>query len=315
MRKRGLETVFRLAQMHDDVLYIGSDVGQGTLAAFQETYPERFFVEGISEAYVIGMAAGLAMNGKVPYVNTIATFLTRRCYDQIAVDLCLSNTNVRLYANGGGLVYAPLGPTHEAIEDIALMRALPNMTVIVPSDADEMERAMLASYDWNGPIYIRVARGGDAIVSRPEDPFAIGKAIVHHPPGDVLYITTGVTRQVALEAIALLAQSGIEAGLVHLHTIKPLDLTTLKPLLRATPFVVTLEEHSVIGGLGSAIAEVIAEGARHEHSRFMRLGIPDVFPDDYGRQQDLFRYFGLDAASVAAKTAEFVTLRDQDADN
>jgi transketolase len=306
MRKRGLETVFRLAEMHEDVLYIGSDVGKGTLSQFQDKYPDRFFVEGISEAYVIGMAAGLAMNGKVPYVNTIATFLTRRCYDQIAVDLCLGNVNARLYANGGGLVYAPLGPTHEAIDDIALMRALPNMTVIAPSDADEMERAILASYEWAGPIYVRVARGGDAIVSRSTDPFAIGSAVIHKEPGEVLFITTGVTRQVALDAIESLAVEGIDAGLIHVHTVKPLDRDTLEPYLRQTPFVCTIEEHNIIGGLGSAVAELIAEGARHDRGRFRRIGIPDVFPDDYGRQQDLFARYGLDADTVAAKTKALI---------
>ncbi len=307
MRKRGLETVYHLAKRHEDVLYIGSDVGKGTLAQFQREMPERYFVEGISEAYVIGMAAGLAMNGKTPYVNTIATFLTRRCYDQIAVDVCLDRHNVRLYANGGGLVYAPLGPTHEAIDDIALMRALPNMTVLAPCDADEMERAVTATYGYRGPVYIRVARGGDPIVSKPELGFAIGKAIVYKPSRELLFITTGVTLQVALGAIEDLAAKGVDAGVIHLPTVKPLDRETLEPCLRAARCVVAVEEHSVIGGLGSAIAQLIAEGARHDRGRFAMIGVPDVFPEGYGRQENLFQRYGLDRDSVAAKAWALVS--------
>lgn len=306
MRKRGLETVYRLAREHDDVLYIGSDVGKGTLDRFAGEFPDRFFVEGISEAHVIGMAAGLAMNGFIPYVNTIATFLTRRCYDQIAVDVCLGNYPVRLYANGGGLVYAPLGPTHQAVDDIALMRALPNMTVLCPSDADEMERAVLATHAVPGPVYIRVARGGDPIVSRAEDGFAIGRAIVHAPPGDVLFVTTGITRQIALEVLPRLAERGVTAGLVHLPTVKPFDRETLAPLLRATPWVVSFEEHSVIGGLGSACAELIATGARHDRGRLCMLGVPDVFPEGYGRQENLLARYGLDADSVFQTVTQWI---------
>ena len=304
MRKRGLEAIYKLACEHEDVLYVGSDVGKGTLSQFQEKFPDRFFVEGISEAYVIGMAAGLAMNGRMPYVNTIATFLTRRCYDQIAMDVCLGNYPVRLYANGGGLVYAPLGPTHEAIDDIALMRALPYMTVFAPCDADEMERGILASHDYPGPIYFRVARGGDPIVSKSTDGFQLGRAVVHQEPGDVLFVTTGVTLQIALHAREELAKQGVQAGVAHVHTVKPLDRETLEPCLEKAPHVFALEEHNIIGGLGSAVAEVIAEGARHPKGTFTRIGIPDVFPDTYGRQENLYARFGLDANSVVQKVLE-----------
>lgn len=308
MRKRGLETVYKLATQHQNVLYIGSDVGKGTLSQFQQEYPDRYFIEGISEQHVIGMAAGLAMNGKIPYVNTIATFLTRRCYDQIAMDVCLGNYPVRLYANGGGLVYAPLGPTHEAIDDIALMRALPNMTVFAPSDADEMERGVIASYDWPGPVYIRVAKGGDDIVSGESDDFEMGKAVIHREPGDVLFITTGVTRQVAIEVCEKLAADGVRAGIIHVHTIKPLDTELIDAYLRQTRLVISIEEHNIIGGLGSAIAERIAEGARHPKGRFKRLGIPDRFAEKYGRQHNLFQHFGFDAEGVLRETRELLEI-------
>jgi len=181
MRQTCLNMVYDLAKRDKRVLFIGSDLSPGLLGDMKKEMPERWYMEGITEANVIGMAAGFAMEGYIPYVNTIATFITRRCYEQVAVDLCLHELPVRLIGNGGGYVYAPLGPTHQAIEDIAIMRALPNMTVTAVCDAEEMGRLMTASLDWPHPIYIRLGKGGDPVVSRPENGFAIGKAI---PMGD-----------------------------------------------------------------------------------------------------------------------------------
>src|ERR1700688_3815642 len=177
MRQTCLNMVYDLAKRDKRVLFIGSDLSPGLLGDMKKEMPERWYMEGITEANVIGMAAGFAMEGFIPYVHTIATFITRRCYEQVAVDLCLHNLPVRLIGNGGGLVYAPLGPTHLAIEDIAIMRALPNMTVVAVCDADEMKRFMNQTLDWPGPIYIRLAKGYDPIVSRAELGFKIGKAI------------------------------------------------------------------------------------------------------------------------------------------
>jgi len=157
-------------------------------------------MEGVSEQHIIGMAAGLAMTGKQVYFNTIATFITRRCLEQNAIDLGLANVKVRLLGSGGGLVYAPLGPTHLATEDITLMRAIPNMTIVAPCDAEEMERAMMASERLPGPLYVRIAKGGEAVVSKPEHGFEYGKAIVHKEAGDLLFVTTGVMLSRALEA-------------------------------------------------------------------------------------------------------------------
>ena len=177
MRKRSLDMVYELAKRDDRVLFIGSDLSPGLLGEMKKAYPDRYFMEGIAEANIIGMSAGLAMEGFIPYVNTIATFITRRCYEQVAVDLCLHDLPVRLIGNGGGYVYAPLGPTHQAIEDIAIMRALPNMAVTAVCDADEMTRLMNASLAWPHPIYIRLGKGGEPIISNNERGFAIGKAI------------------------------------------------------------------------------------------------------------------------------------------
>ena len=260
--------------------------------------PDRYFVEGIAEAYVVGLAAGLAMSGKMPFVNTIATFLTRRCYDQIAVDVCMGNHDVRLYANGGGLVYAPLGPTHLAIDDIALMRALPNMTVIAPADADEMERAVRASEKHKGPVYFRVARGGDPLVPQDEHKFQIGKAIVLREPKEILLIASGVMVHRAMQVADQLKSGGIQAGVINVHTIKPLDVETLSGYLSTIPNVITLEEHSIVGGLGSAVVQLIAEGGRRSQGLFKMMGIPDCFPDKYGRQGDLIKYFGLEVNDI-----------------
>src|SRR5712672_407660 len=176
MRPACINKVFELAKRDPRVAYIGSDLSPDLTERMKAEMPGRAFMEGVSEQHVVGMAAGLAMEGFIPYVHTIATFITRRCYEQVAVDLCLHNLPVRLIGNGGGLVYAPLGPTHEAIEDIAIMRALPRMTIVAPADAEEMRRLMPLTVDYPGPIYIRLAKGGDPVVSNDHIPFQIGKA-------------------------------------------------------------------------------------------------------------------------------------------
>ena len=164
MRKTCLNTIYKLAKKNQKIIFIGSDLGPGVLNDFKNTIPERFFMEGVSEQSIIGLSAGLALEGFKPYVNTIATFITRRCFEQVAIDLCLHNLPVKLIGNGGGLVYAPLGPTHQAIDDIAIMRALPNLTVVAPADSEEMRRLMPLTIDHNGPIYIRLAKGYDPII-------------------------------------------------------------------------------------------------------------------------------------------------------
>ena len=223
MRKTCLDAVYELAKRDPRVVFIGSDLGIGTLKQFKAEFPQRFFMEGVSEAHIVTMAAALAMEGKVVYINTIATFLTRRCYEQICLDLSLHHTNVRLIGSGGGFVYAPLGPTHEAVEDIAILRCLPRMTILAPSDAEEMKRLMPQTLDWQGPIYIRLGKGGDPVVSRPELGFQIGKAILLREGADALIVSTGVTLQVALGAAQQLEAAGVRAGVLHLHTVKPLD--------------------------------------------------------------------------------------------
>lgn len=307
MRKTSLNLVHELARQDPRVIYIGSDLGAGTLDAMRDEFPDRFFMEGISEANIIGMAAGLAMDGYVPYVNTIATFLTRRCLEQNAVDLCLHNLPVRLIANGGGMVYAPLGPTHTAIEDIALMRALPEMTVLCPCDADEMRRVMTATLDLPGPAYIRLAKGGDPVVSREEAGFAVGRAIEYGDrEAEVVFITTGVMLSRCLDAAEDLRRAlARPVGVLHCHTVKPLDEAAILHAARSARLIVTAEEHSRIGGLGSAVAESLVDHLDGcEMPSLLRLALPDAFPERYGSQDDHLRGAGLQPELIVERTRE-----------
>ncbi len=298
MRKMCLDMVYELARKDKRVFFIGSDLGTGTLQKFKEEMPERFFMEGISEANMIGLAAGLAMEGKIPYINTIATFLTRRCFEQVVIDLGLHNLDVRLLGSGGGLVYAPSGPTHQAIEDFAIMRAIPNMTIIAPADANEMRRAMLQSLDHQGPIYVRIAKGGDPIVTSDDIPFRIGKSLLMKEGSDVLIVTTGTTLQIGLQASDQLKKWGIDAGVLHIPTVKPIDKEAILSYMEGVSVIVTVEEHSIIGGLGATVAEILSEANFASPKRFKRIGIPDVFADQYGSQESLMRSFGITTENV-----------------
>ena len=301
MRETCLNSVYELAKQDERVFFVGSDLGVGVLKDFKKEMPARFFMEGVSEANIIGMSAGLAMEGQVVYVNTIATFLTRRCYEQVAVDLCLHNVNVRLIASGGGVVYAPLGPTHLAIEDIAIFRALPNMTIVAPADAREMKRMMPATLNHKGPIYIRLGKGHDPVVTHEGTPFVIGKAVPMRDGNDALLLTTGVGLQVCLAAADLLAKQGVSATVLHLPTVKPLDTEAVLANVAKVPVVVTVEEHTIIGGLGGCVAELLAESDLLAGRKFKRVGIPDVFPDKYGEQNHLMKRYGISADGVAAQ--------------
>jgi transketolase len=307
MRQTCLNMVHELAKRDERPVFIGSDLSPGLLADMQSEMPERWYMEGITEANVIGMAAGMAMEGYIPYVNTIATFITRRCYEQVAVDLCLHNLPVRLIGNGGGLVYAPLGPTHLAIEDIAIMRALPNMTVTAVCDAKEMVRLMNCTLDWPNPIYIRLAKGGDPVVSREENGFAIGKAIPMRKARSsraIALMSTGVMTTNCLKAAELLAKDGIDVSVVHFHTVKPLDEEAVLEFARDAELVATVEEGVKIGGFGSAVADVLLEQLGPAMPPLMRLGLPDEFPHNYGLQDDLFDIYGLMPSQIAAGVAK-----------
>lgn len=299
MRKVAMQKIHELARRDPRVVFIGSDLGAGVLAEMQREFPARFFMEGVTEQAIIGIAAGMAMNGFQPYINTIATFLTRRCFEQLAIDVCMHALPVRLIASGGGAVYAPLGPTHMAFDDFALLRALPGMTIVAPSDAPEMGRTMDASLDVPGPLYVRIAKGGDPVVSRPELPFAIGRAILLEEPGEVLFVGTGIMTTRALEARRLLAQRGIRSGVLHAHTLKPLDAAAILDAGRDARLVVTVEEHFRDGGLGSAVAEAFADA--DARVALVRCGFEHAYSYDFGSQEHVLGRAGLDGPGLAAR--------------
>lgn len=292
MRKKCLDMVHELARRDERVFFVGSDLGFGTLREMQEEFPDRFIMEGICEQHTVGLAAGLALEGKIPFVNTIATFIVRRALEQVAMDACLHDLPVRFIGNGGGLVYAPLGSTHLAVEDIALMRALPNMAIVCPADAEEMERFMETTLDWPHPIYIRLAKGYDPVVTNPDHEFAIGKSYRYGKKKDALLVTTGVGLRVCKDAVDLLEKNGIGASILYMPTVKPLDAEGLCDAVAGRKAVVTVEEHTILGGLGSAVAETLME-AGLGGVPFKRIGLPDVFPDHYGTQHQIMARYGI----------------------
>ncbi len=306
MRLTCLEEIHRLAKKDARVVFIGSDIGCGTLEDFKIEFPNRFYMEGVSEGNLVSVAAGLALTGKVPYLNTIATFITRRCYEQILLDVGLQRLNVRLIGSGGGVVYAPLGPSHLAIDDIGVMRMVPNMTILAPCDGAEMKTLMPQTLEWDGPIYIRLAKGNDPTVSRKDFPARIGKAILLRTGSDVLLVSTGVTTKTAVDAHIMLQMQGISAAVLHVHTLKPFDKEVLLNVAESVRAVITIEEHSVIGGLGSIVAEILAEAGTSAVKKFTRIGIPDACTHKYGSQGSLMEFLGITPENVTDTAAKIL---------
>jgi transketolase len=307
MRQTCLNTIYDLSKKNKKILFIGSDLGPGVLNSFKRKYPDRFFMEGVAEQSIIGLAAGLAFEKFRPYVNTIATFITRRCFEQVVVDLCLHNLPVTLIGNGGGLVYAPLGPTHQAIEDISIMRSLPNMTIISPCDAHEMKHLMLDSININGPLYVRIARGGEDIVTKKHKP-KIGKAIHLKKAKDYYFLTTGITSQIAVNACKHLKESyNIDCGIAHFSTIKPLDKKFLNRIIRDSKKIITVEENVKAGGFGSSILEAYSElSNKTKKSDIKIMSLKDKFLEKYGTQQELLDYSGLNCRDLSKSMKNFI---------
>ena len=301
MRKTSLSTIYNIAKKNDKLIFIGSDLGAGLLDDMKKELPKQFLMEGVSEQNIIGISAGLAMEGFIPFVNTIATFLTRRCFEQIAIDLCLHNLPVKLIANGGGAVYAPLGPTHLSTDDIGILRTLPNMTIVAPCDSIEMEKLIIESIAWPSPIYIRLGKGGDKIITQDNIDFKIGKALIKKEPEVGLFVSTGVMTQVALEACEILDKENIFCGVLHMHTIKPLDGDAIRKYFPKVKSIITIEEHSLIGGLGSAVLEFCSNELPHELFKISRIGIPDKFSNQYGSQKSLLDHWNINSNEASAK--------------
>lgn len=298
MQKTCLSVVCELAREDPNVVFVGSDLRPGAMMEFKEEFPERFFMEGIMEQNAVGMAAGMAMEGLIPYVNTIAAFLVRRAYEQLAVQVCLGNLPVRLIGNGAGFIFSPLGPTHTILDDIAILRALPNMTVIVPADIHEAQQLTQQTRHWPGPVYLRMAKGKAPIVSREGDVCKIGQAILLREGADVGLIATGIMVHRALVVAENLSRQGVECAVLNVHTIKPLDEEALLKLAASTSLLITLEEHSTLGGLAGAVAELIMERGYGPRPKLLRLGTPDHFSDGYGSQDEMLAKVGLDTNAI-----------------
>ncbi len=296
-----LDMVYNLAKKNKKIVFVGSDLGAGVLDDFKNNIPERFFMEGVSEQYITGMTAGLAKEGFIPYFNTIATFLTRRNFEQNIIDLGLHNLPVRLIGNGGGLVYAPLGPTHQAIEDIAIMRTIPNMNIIAPCDSYEMKKLMPQTVNIKGPLYIRLARGGDKIVSKKKTNIKIGKSILFGNPKDILFITTGIMTQECLKVTEQLKKINIKAAVMHNHSLKPFDEKGLLKIIQNPKKIFTVEEHMVSGGLGSIVLETLNKNKSNCITKVYRIGIPNKFIKKYGTQKDLLNYCGISNMQIFRK--------------
>ncbi len=306
MRRTILRGVHELAKRDPRVVFLGSDISKRDLEGMASEFPDRFIMEGVSEGHLVGFAAGLAFEGKVVYFNTIATFLTRRCFDQIVIDLCLHKLPVRLIASGGGTVYAPLGPTHLAVEDMAILRALPNMTIVVPSDAEEMKRFIPESLDWPGPIYIRLAKGGDKVIPHDGKPFKIGQAVALREGKDALLVSTGAATAITLDAAQRLEARGVRTAVLHAHTIKPLDRKAIVERAAEARAVVVVEEGTMLGGLGGAVAEVLAEARLARPLRFARVGLPDHFLEHYGSQAQIMGHYGITPEGIEGKVLELL---------
>ena len=278
-----------------NVVVLEADLGNATKSnAFKEVAPERYFNMGISEQDLIGTAAGFAAAGKIPLASTFAVFATGRAFEQVRNSVCYPKLNVKICATHAGLTVGADGGSHQAIEDISLMRTLPNMTVINPADAKEAEAAVLAAIDYQGPVYIRLGRAETKDIHDDSYHFEWGKAEVLRQGSDVTIFATGIMTAKALDAAETLAKQGVQAEVINVHTIKPLDEETVIASAKKTGKVVTAEEHSIISGLGSAVAEVLA---RQCPTKQAFVGVQDSFGES-GSPNDLLEKYGLTTEAI-----------------
>jgi len=268
--------VTKLAAEDSRVVMLSGDIGNRLFDKYKTQHPERFLNCGVAEANMISLAAGMALSGLRPIAYTIAPFVTVRCLEQIRVDVCYHNVPVTIVGVGAGLSYASLGGTHHACEDIALLRALPNMSVVCPADAQEVRQAIRAAVSYDRPVYIRLGKKGEPVVHAQAPEFAIGRGISLRDGRDVCFLATGTIVPVALEAAAQLEASGVSTRVISLHTVKPMDEALLADVTERFPVVVTIEEHSVIGGLGGCVAEWLADRSPAK-VRFGRVGVAGMF--------------------------------------
>jgi transketolase len=304
MRTAFIEALTELAADDPRITLVVGDLGFGVVADFAKRFPRQYLNVGVAEQNMTGVAAGMAMAGRIVFTYSIANFPTLRCLEQIRSDVCYHATNVVVVAVGGGLSYGALGMSHHATEDIAILRSLPQMTVIAPGDPVETKAAVEAAAAGIGPVYLRLGRAGEPLVHQEPIDWRLGEALTVRSGDDVTLISTGAMLHTATQAADALAADGISVGVLSMHTVKPLDTEAILESARRTQRIVTLEEHSLLGGLGSAVAEALCE-ADVRNVRFQRIGLPSEFSRHIGSQEYLQRVYGLDVESVTRRVYQF----------
>jgi transketolase len=295
-----------MGDIHPEIVGLTADLAKSTkIGSFQDKFPERFINVGIAEQNMFGIAAGMAKTGLIPYVSTMAAFASMRAAEQVRTDICYQNLNVKIIATHGGVSFASAGTTHHATEDVAIMRSFANMTVIVPADGIETAKAVKAAFEHQGPVYIRIGRGFEPNFYENEDyEFEIGKAVEIRQGTDITIIAMGVTVLQAAEAADfLLKNEGLSVRVLNLHTIKPIDKEAIHKAITDTRRILTIEEHNTIGGLGTAVADVIAESGKG--CAFYKVGLQDEFAE-IGYPEDLYAYYKLDASGIIEKVHEIM---------
>ena len=308
MRKAFVATLMELAEQDDHVMLLVADVGFGLFDGFASKYPGRFINIGVAEQCMTGVAAGLALSGKRVFTYSLANFPTLRCLEQIRNDVCYHRLPVVIVAGACGLAYGKLGSTHHATEDLAVLRAMPGLTVVAPGDAFETVAATRAVVNAGGPAYLRLGGTGEPAVHERAPDFVLGKVLTVRDGQDATLLATGVALVIAMGAAEQLQQRGINARVLSVPTLKPFDCRGVLEAVAATGVAETIEEHSVIGGLGSAVAECLCESSV-QGVVFQRVGIPDRFAGEVGAQDYLRRRFGLDAESVCRKVMSLLERR------
>ncbi len=297
MRTAFVRALTELAQKDRKINLITGDLGFGVLDDFAREFPLQYLNPGVAEQNMAGLATGMALSGKIVFTYSIANFPTLRCIEQLRNDVCYHNANVKVVSVGGGFAYGSLGISHHATEDIAIMRTLPNMVVVAPGDPAEAYAATQAIAQHSGPCYLRLGKAGEPKVHNSLSDFTIGRAIKVLDGQYFCIISTGGMLPIAMKVASDMAAKGLTCRLLSMHTVKPLDMVAVTAAGREFPLIVTLEEHSIIGGLGGAVAEVLAE-QRGRCATLLRLGLPGTFSSEVGGQDHLRHTYGLSADRI-----------------
>lgn len=296
----------QLGEERPEIVALTADLAKSTkIGKFGDKFPERFFNVGIAEQNMFGIASGLALAGFLPFVSTFAVFAALRAGEQVRTDICYQNLNCKIIATHSGVSFGQAGTTHHCTEDLAVMRSFANMTVIAPADGYETANAVQACIDYPGPVYMRIGRGFEpTIYDSPEYGYEIGKAVTMHEGSDITVIACGPCVLHAVEAAKTLKDTqGVEVRVINMHTIKPLDKEAIMNAVNDTRKIVTVENHSIFGGLGSAVAEAITEGGKS--CRLKRLGLQDTFAI-VGQPDDLMNYYKIDAEGIIEAVSEIL---------